>query len=52
MSSHISNSDMTGTNLYNTNLTGKRVSKETLKDTILYNTVMLSGKRDDWDCKR
>ena len=42
---------MTGANLHNTDLTGKRVSEETLKDTILYNTVMLSGKLGESDCK-
>ena len=49
--SHISNSDMPGANLYNNDLTGEKVSEETLKDTILYNTVMLSGKLGESDCK-
>ena len=50
--SHISNSDMPGANLYNNDLTGKKVSEETLKDTILYKTVMPPGKLGDWVCKR
>ena len=42
---------MTGVNLYNADLTDTKVSDETLKGTILGKTVMLSGKRDDFETK-
>ena len=43
---------MTGANLYNTDLTETKVSEKILKDTILYKTIMPSGKRNDSDCNR
>jgi hypothetical protein len=43
---------MTGTNLYNADLTDTKVSKETLKDTVLCKTNMPSGQQDESGCKR
>ena len=42
---------MTGTNLYNADLTDTKVSDETLKDTVLCKTTRPSGQRDDSGCK-
>jgi len=38
---------MTGTNLYNADLTDTKVSDETLKDTVLCRKVLSNGQRDD-----
>ena len=43
---------MTGANLYNADFTDTRVSKKTLKDTVLCKTIMPFGKQDDSGCKR
>jgi hypothetical protein len=43
---------MTVANLYNADLTGTKVSEETLKDTVLCKTIMLSGQQGDSGCKR
>ena len=52
MNSKIRNSDINDANLYNANLTGTKVSEETLKDAELCKTIMPSGQRDDSGCKR
>ena len=52
MNSKIRNSDINGANLYNADLTGTKVSKETLKDAVLCKTIMPSGQQDDSGCKR
>ena len=51
VNSRISYSDMTGTNLYNADLTDTRVSDKTLKDTVLCKTTMPSGKQNESGCK-
>jgi len=43
---------MTGANLHSANLTGTKVTDETLKDAKLCKTIMPSGQRDDSGCKR
>ena len=43
---------MTGANFYKADLTGSKVSKKTLKDTVLCKTIMPSGQQDDSGCKR
>jgi uncharacterized protein YjbI with pentapeptide repeats len=52
VNSKIKNSDITGANLYNADLTGTKVSEETLKSAVLCKTVMPSGQKDDSGCKR
>ena len=43
---------MTGANLYNADLTGTKVSKETLKDAVLCKTIMPCGEQNDSGYKR
>jgi uncharacterized protein YjbI with pentapeptide repeats len=43
---------MTGANLYNADLIGTKISKETLKGVVLCKTIIPSGQRDDSGCKR
>ena len=52
LNSKISDTNMTGANLYSADLTGTKVSKETLKDTVLCKTIMPSGQQNDSGCKR
>ena len=47
MNSKIRNSDINGANL-----TGTKVSEETLKDAVVCKTIMSSGQQDDSGCKR
>ena len=42
---------MTGTNLHSADLTGTKVSEETLKDAVLCKTIMSSGQQNDSGCK-
>ena len=51
VNSRISYSDMTGTNLYNADLTNTRVSDKTLKDTVLCKTIMPSGQTENRSCR-
>ena len=51
MNSKIRNSDINGANLYNADLTGTKVSEETLKDAVLCKTIMSSGQQNDSGCK-
>ena len=43
---------MTGANLYNADLTGTKVSEETLKGVELCKAAMPSGRKNDSRCKR
>ena len=51
VNSKIIDSDMTSTNFHSANLTGTKVSEETLKDAMLCKTNMSSGQQDDSGCK-
>ena len=51
VNSRISYSDMTGTNLYNADLTNTRISDKTLKDIVLCITIMRSGQTENRSCR-
>jgi uncharacterized protein YjbI with pentapeptide repeats len=42
---------MIGANLHSADLTGTKVSEETLKDAVLCKTIMSYGQQDDSGCK-
>lgn len=43
---------MIGANLHSADLSGTKVSNETLTDAVLCKTIMPSGQQDDSGCKR
>jgi uncharacterized protein YjbI with pentapeptide repeats len=51
LNSKISDTNMTGANLHSADLTGTKVSEETLKDAVLCKTIMSYGQQDDSGCK-